>query len=122
VLNYATGPAKALDAIPHLYFMDPIEGRDREGHRIAPHFGVNISAHFDKKRAMLQCHRSQIGWVVKQHGIDDFTAAMEKWSTKQGRLFGVPYAEGFRQYTGTPYPRSPLLQELAGAALRTLPI
>lgn len=118
VRNYETGPAKALEAIPHLYFMDPIEGRDRMGKRVAPAFGVDISAHFAKKREMLMQHQSQFAWVIKQHGIADFTASLERWSAKQGRLFGVAYAERFRQYTGTPYPRSERLQELAGAALR----
>src|SRR5579862_465766 len=34
VPNYRTGPSAALAAIPHLYFMDPIGGRDREGQKI----------------------------------------------------------------------------------------
>jgi len=118
VRNYDTGPAPALAAIPHLYFMDPIDGRDRSGQRVAPQFGVDISAQFPKKRDMLAKHQSQFGWVIKQHGIADFTASLERWSAKQGKLFGVAYAEGFRQYTGTPYPRTERLQELAGAALR----
>jgi LmbE family N-acetylglucosaminyl deacetylase len=42
VPNYATGQARALDAIPHLYFMDPIEGRDRDGAKIIPDFAVNV--------------------------------------------------------------------------------
>lgn len=117
VRNYDTGPAPAMAAIPHLYFMDPIEGRDREGKRVAPGFGVDISAHFETKRAMLLKHQSQFAWVIKQHGIADFDASIERWSAKQGRLFGVGYAEGFRQYTGTPYPRSAALQDLVGAAL-----
>jgi LmbE family N-acetylglucosaminyl deacetylase len=118
IVNYKTGPASPLASIPHLYFMDPIEGRDREGNRIAPLFGVDISAQFETKLAMLLKHQSQFGWVIKQHGITDFTASLRKWSAKQGRMFGVAYAEGFRQYTGTPYPRSERLQELVGGALR----
>jgi LmbE family N-acetylglucosaminyl deacetylase len=117
IVNYKTGPSAPLAVIPHLYFMDPIEGRDREGNRIAPHFGVDISAQFETKSAMLMKHQSQFGWVIKQHGISDFTASLRKWSAKQGRLFGVSYAEGFRQYTGTPYPRTERLQELVGSAL-----
>src|SRR6201991_422572 len=34
VPNYRTGSAAPLEAIPHLYFMDPIGGRDRQGGRI----------------------------------------------------------------------------------------
>ncbi|HXC54469.1 MAG TPA: PIG-L family deacetylase [Rhizomicrobium sp.] len=117
VPNYATGPSAALGAIPHLYFMDPIEGRDRDGNKIVPHFAVNVSAHFAQKRAMLMAHVSQGNWVTRQHGIEDYSGAMEKWTARRGRQFGVAYAEGFRQYTGTPYPRTQLLQELVGGAL-----
>lgn len=120
IANYKTGPAPLLSRIPHLYFMDPIEGRDREGNRIAPQFAVDVSPFFAQKRAMLMAHVSQRKWVAKQHDIDDLTASMEKWTAKRGKMFGVAYAEGFRQYTGTPYPRSPLLQELAGGALLAL--
>ena len=121
IVNYKTGPSAPLARIPHLYFMDAIEGRDREGNRIAPHFGVDISARFETKLAMLLKHQSQFAWVIKQHGITDLTASLQKWSAKQGRRFAVAYAEGFRQYTGTPYPRSELLQELVGSALRKAP-
>ena len=118
VQNYATGPSPAMAQIPHLYFMDPIDGRDREGKRVMPGFGVDISAHFAVRREMLVRHKSQFAWVIKQHGITDFTASLERWAAKQGRLFGVAFAEGFRQYTGTPYPRTEKLQELVGPALR----
>ena len=117
IANYRAGSAPLLGHIPHLYFMDPIEGRDRDGNKIAPQFGVDVSAHFETKRAMLMAHVSQRKWVAKQHEIDDLTASMERWTAKRGRMFGVPYAEGFRHYRGTPYPRSALLQELVGGAL-----
>lgn len=123
VPNYRTGPSRALDAIAHLYFMDPIEGRDRSGQAVTPDFAVNVTSYFSKKSDMLAAHVSQRSWVQKQHGVDDYMASMQRWTQKRGGQFGVAYAEGFRQYTGTPYPRSRLLQELAGeslvAALRT---
>ena len=117
VPNYQTGPAAALAAIPSLYFMDPIEGRDRSGIRITPDFGVDITAQFETKARMLAAHASQRNWVLKQHGIDDYMLSMKKWAAKRGNMFGVTYAEGFRQYTGTPYPRTKLLQSLVGDAL-----
>jgi LmbE family N-acetylglucosaminyl deacetylase len=117
VPNYQTGPAAALAAIPSLYFMDPIEGRDRSGIRITPDFGVDITAQFETKAKMLAAHASQRNWVMKQHGIDDYMLSMKKWAAKRGNMFGVTYAEGFRQYTGTPYPRTKLLQSLVGDAL-----
>nr|QQZ51849.1 PIG-L family deacetylase [Phenylobacterium glaciei] len=36
VPNYRTGDAEVLKGIPHLYYMDPIGGRDREGARWSP--------------------------------------------------------------------------------------
>lgn len=118
VPNYATGPSAPLAAIPHLYFMDPSGGRERDGTPVIPDFGVDISAVFDTKAAMLSAHESQHAWVARQHAIDDHLGAMRNWSAKRGRDFGCDYAEGFRQYTGTPYPRTARLQELVEGALR----
>jgi LmbE family N-acetylglucosaminyl deacetylase len=117
VPNYIEGPHRMLEAIPHLYFMDPIGGRDREGARIRPDFGADISPVMDAKRRMLLAHESQHAWVARQHGINDYLASMEAWAARRGRDFGVPQAEGFRQYKHQPYPRTPLLQELLGEAL-----
>lgn len=47
--GYRTGEAAPLAAIPHLYFMDPIGGRDRDGRRLAPEFFVDISDVMDIK-------------------------------------------------------------------------
>ncbi|WP_374575163.1 PIG-L deacetylase family protein [Phenylobacterium sp.] len=115
--NYRTGPAKPLAAIPHLYFMDPIGGRDREGVWITPHFAVDVSQTFETKRAMLAAHESQTAWLERQHGITDPLASMERWTRRCGRDFGVPLAEGFRQYRHHPYPADPALQALIGSAL-----
>jgi len=117
VPNYRTGPSAALEAIPHLYFMDPIGGRDREGGRIVADFGVDIAESFAMKRQMLACHVSQAEWVARQHGISDHLASMEAWSRRRGRDFGVSLGEGFRQYRHEPYPKTPLLQDLLGEAL-----
>lgn len=120
--NYATGapdPAPALDAIPHLYFMDSLEGVDRDGHPQRPDFFVDITPVFDRKTAMLAQHVSQRNWLRKQHGIDDYLLEMEKWTSSRGAEAGVKYAEGFRRYPGHPYPQSPLLEELlSGSVVR----
>jgi len=120
VPNYRTGSSPALEAIPHLYFMDPIGGRDREGQRVTPDFGVDIAATIETKRRMLAAHVSQTRWVARQHGIPDQLDSMEAWSRRRGRDFGVALAEGFRQYRHHPYPGSPLLQEMVGEALLTV--
>lgn len=120
VPNYRTGEAAPLPAIPHLYFMDPIGGRDRDGVRVRPDFGVDIATTMETKRRMLTAHASQVAWVAKQHGLADFLRSMEAWGERRGRDFGVGYAEGFRQYRCQPYPRDPALQTLLGAAVLTL--
>lgn len=120
VPNYRTGPAAPLPAIPHLYFMDSIGGRGRDGARIRPDFGVDIGPWMEIKRRMLLAHESQHRWVALQHGIGDYLKSMEAWADRRGRDFGVDQAEGFRQYRHQPYPRTPALQELLGEAVREL--
>lgn len=113
VPNYAvpTG-APALEEIPHLYFMDSVEGTDREGRLIAPDFYVNIESTLEKKRAMLACHETQRVWLKKRHHLDNFLETMEQWTRACGERCGVKYAEGFRRYPGHPYPQTPLLESL----------
>jgi len=115
--GYRTGGAPPLAVIPHLYFMDPIGGRDRDGVPARPDFAVDIGAVMETKRRMLSAHQSQKTWLLKQHGIADFTAGMEAQSARRGRDFGVAFAEGFRQYRHPPYPRDRLLQTLLGQVL-----
>ena len=113
VPNYRVpGGGAPLDAIPHLYFMDSIEGTDREGRALTGGFFVNVGTAFDRKRQMLACHESQRAWLRKQHGIDDYVLQMEQWTRARGQQCGVEFAEGFRRYPGHPYPQTPLLESL----------
>lgn len=121
VPNYFAGDAPVLSRIPHLYFMDPIEGRDRGGKRIVPDFAVDVAQFMELKRRMLAMHESQVEWVRKQHGTDNYLDAMEDWTAKRGGSMGRKFAEGFRQYMGHPYPRSRLLQGLVAEALVEAP-
>jgi len=70
---------------------------------------------------MLTDHASQLEWLLRQHGIDDYTIHMENWARARGKLAGVEFAEGFRQYKGHPYPQSPLLQEMLGNVIEARP-
>lgn len=115
--NYHAGEAQPLGAIPHLYFTDPIGGRDRDGHKLAPDFAVDVSSTYETKRRMLAAHESQTTWLAAQHGLEDPAEAMAAWTRRRGRDFGVELAEGFRHYRGEPFPHTPLLQELVGEAL-----
>lgn len=115
--NYSThawDPAPATEKIPHLYYMDAVEGRDLWGQPLPPHFYVDISTTFDLKRRMLACHESQRSWLRAQHGVDEYLAIQERWSTVRGAEAGVRYAEAFRQHRGHPYPQHHVLAELLG--------
>jgi LmbE family N-acetylglucosaminyl deacetylase len=111
--NYNTGgDAPPTKAIPHLYFCDPAEGRDRDGNEIRPQFVVDVAGRMDKKAAVLACHASQRDWLHRYHGMDDYIDTMREWSQARGALAGFQFGEGFRQYMCHPYPQSPRLQDL----------
>ena len=119
VPNYRTGatdPAPPLPAIPHLYFMDPIGGVDREERPVVPDFYVDVASTLETKTAMLAEHKSQREWLLKHHGMDDYILQMQRWTQEIGRRAGLKAAEGFRLYRGHPYPQTPILEELLRAA------
>jgi LmbE family N-acetylglucosaminyl deacetylase len=121
--NYKTGdpaPAPRLERIPHLYFMDPVEGRDRNGAAVLPECIVDVSGVFPRKREMLAAHASQRNWLREHHGIDDYLNLMEQWTVARGQLAGLSHGEGFRLYATHPYPTSRLLEQLLGA--RAIPL
>lgn len=117
--NYST-PTKspALRAIPHLYFMDPVDQRDRDGRPTHPDFTVDVASKFETKKAMLAKHRSQRLWLQQQHGMDDYMAQMEDWTRACGARAGIALGEGFRQYRTHPYPQEPLLQQVLSGYVR----
>jgi len=118
--NYATGAnpaAPPLRAIPHLYFMDPIGGVDRDSCPVLPDFFVDVASEMEIKTAMLAEHASQRAWLLRHHGMDDYLETMRAWTHLNGGRAGVEFAEGFRRYRGHPYPQSPLLEELLGGTV-----
>ena len=113
--NYVTRqwePVPALSKIPHLYYVDALEGADREGNPQTAGFHVDVAQVFDIKRQMLACHASQRNWLLRQHGIDEYLESQEKWSAHRGAEIGVSHGEAFRQYTGHAYPADNLLLKL----------
>lgn len=107
---------KALEHIPHLYYCDPIEGKDPMGRDIPPAFRIDISQVIDTKADMLAAHASQRDWLRKHHGMDQYLQAMRDWGEHRGKEAGVAYAEGFRQHLGHSYPQDNLLGQLLGCA------
>lgn len=110
--RHATDEAPALEWVPALYYMDPIEGQDRDGRPVRPDFIVDVGTVFAIKRDMLACHESQRLWLKQHHAMDDYLETMEAWCRHRGQEAGVEFGEGFRQYRGHPYPQSPVLQGL----------
>lgn len=115
--NYHTrqwDPAPPLPRIPHLYFVDSLEGIDREGRAQPVDFHVDVTPVFETKRKMLACHASQRNWLLRQHGIDEYLDSQANWSAHRGREIGVAHAEAFRQYRGHAYPHDNRLLALLG--------
>ena len=115
VPNYRTrqwDPAAPLTRIPHLYYVDAVEGTDHYGQRHPVDFTVDVTTVFDRKIEALACHASQRNWLRQQHGVDEYLDACRRWSAERGKEIGVQHGEGFRQYKGHPHPTDNLLQEL----------
>jgi N-acetylglucosamine malate deacetylase 1 len=109
------GHPPPLEHIPHLYYCDPIEGKDPLGRDVPPAFCVDVSGEVETKAAMLARHASQRDWLLKHHGMDQYLQAMRDWGSRRGRSCGVAHAEGFRQHLGHSYPQDNLLSQLLGA-------
>lgn len=104
-----------LAEIPHLYYCDPIEGKDPVGRDVEPSFCIDISSVIEIKADMLAAHASQREWLLKHHGMDQYLQAMRDWAAHRARGRGVGFAEGYRQHLGHSYPQDNLLGALLGA-------
>jgi LmbE family N-acetylglucosaminyl deacetylase len=98
-------------SVPHLYYMDPMEGKDILGNAIRATTVVDISSTMGKKEQMFLCHESQLSWLKSHHGVDEGVESMRAWSMTQGKTIGVQYAEGFRQHLGHAYPQDNILNQ-----------
>ena len=107
-------PAPPTERIPHLYYVDPIEGVDWFGNAVPYDFIVDISKTFDLKLNMLACHDSQREWLRRQHGLDEYLDGCKRWSAQRGQIIGAEYGEAFRQHQSHPYPHDNLLGKLLG--------
>jgi N-acetylglucosamine malate deacetylase 1 len=118
VPNYKTrewDAAPPTERIPHLYYVDPLEGVDWFGNAVPFDFIVDVTSTFDQKIKSLACHESQRGWLRRQHGVDEYLDSCKRWSEARGKLAGVAYGEAFRQHHGHPYPHGDILGEILGS-------
>lgn len=112
--NTTPGPIAKGSMVPWLYYADPIEGIDYYGQPIPPTTFVDITKTMATKTNALKKHASQRDWLMKHHGMDEYTRSMQAWGGKRGSAIGVKYAEAFRQHRGHPYPHTCLLQQELG--------
>jgi LmbE family N-acetylglucosaminyl deacetylase len=99
-----------LEHVPHLYYCDPVEGKDALGADVTPTTVIDVSRVIDEKTGLLACHASQRNWLLKHHGVDEYLSAMRRWSADRGRAYGFEFAEGFRQHLGHGFPQDDLLR------------
>lgn len=110
--NVSALPRREESHIPHLYYCDPLEGKDPLGKIVEPTTLIDISAAMERKTKMLACHESQRAWLAAHHGMDEYIESMKRHGQERGRLAGTPYAEAFVQHRGHAYPQDDLLQKL----------
>ena len=73
-----------------IYYMDNLAGTNFQ-----PELYVDVSDYIDKKIAALECHESQLKWML-EHDKIDFAEFVKSCSRFRGLQCGVQYAEGFR--------------------------
>jgi len=120
VVNVETPGVEPFEPIPHLYYADAVEGKDKLGQEIRPSIVVDITGVMPAKKTMLCCHESQRDWLLKHHGMDEYVTMMQKLAAERGRLVDVPFAEGFRQHLGHAFPQDNILKKELGSLLYTL--
>jgi LmbE family N-acetylglucosaminyl deacetylase len=107
-------PAAPFGPVPHLYYTDAVELKDKFGRRIEASFWVDISSAIDTKEKMLASHASQRDWLMAHHKVDEYLLAMRSVARTRGGESGFEYAEGFRQHLGHGFPQDNLLLEILG--------
>jgi len=114
VVNIETPGAEPFEPVPHLYYADPVEGKDNFGTEIQPGMIVDITSAMATKEQMLCCHESQRNWLLKHHQMDNYVKMMKDFAGKRGGRIGAEYGEGFRQHLGHAYPQDNILRAELG--------
>jgi LmbE family N-acetylglucosaminyl deacetylase len=112
--NSSSHPRLDGSGVPHLYYCDPVDGRDPFGRPVTPTTWIDITSAMDLKTRMLSEHASQRDWLRAHHGIDEYVDGMRRHARMRGREVAVAWAEAFVQHRGHAYPSDDLLGELFG--------
>lgn len=100
VKNFVTAPPTAtVNNEMAIYHCMPVGLVDQLRNPIKADAYIDISSAFDRKRQMLECHRSQKDWLDYSQGQDSYLATMEDLSLKMGEQSEkFKYAEGWRRH------------------------
>ena len=120
VVNIETPGAEPFEPIPHLYYMDPAEEKDKFGTKIKADIIVDITNVMSIKEKMLCCHESQRHWLMTHHGMDEYVNMMKESGEKRGWEINSAFAEGFRQHLGHAYPHDNILRSELGDLVHTI--
>ncbi len=120
IKNIETGKTNPFNKIPYLYYMDPMEGKDKFGTRINPSSIVDISSSMEIKETMLKCHASQRNWLMAHHGMDEYITSMKEFSAARGKEINTTYGEGFRQHLGHAFPQDDILKKELGSLVHVI--
>jgi hypothetical protein len=112
--NIEIAGVEPFEPVPHLYYVDALEGKDILGQPIEPNILVDISSAIGIKESMLCCHESQRNWLMTHHGMDEYVLSMKRFAQARGTEIDCDYAEGFRQHLGHGYPRVNVLASVLG--------
>jgi N-acetylglucosamine malate deacetylase 1 len=115
LLTHDEDPAPRTDRVAHLYYADPVEGKDLFGEPVPPGFVIDVTNVMPLKEKMLACHASQREWLRAHHGMDEYLEAMKRAGAARGKLINRPYGEGFRQHLGHAYPQDNIIARLLGS-------
>jgi len=89
-LPYFQTKHQAYEKITPIYYMDTLLGLKSQ-----PEFYIDITDHFETKKAMFLCHESQYKWLEGHHLTDPFQM-IETMAKFRGLQSGVMYAESFQ--------------------------
>ncbi len=79
------------DRIHEIWFYDTLAGINFQ-----PEFYVDITEHWETKARMIECHKSQVDWLISQYGkTPTYYAGIQ--TAFRGYQSGCEYAEAFRR-------------------------
>jgi len=112
--NVVIADTTPLADVPHLYYADAVQGKDRFGQPVKSDWVVDISSVMQIKEEALACHATQREWLKKISKVDEFILMMKEFSQKNGMQIGKDYGEGYRQHLGYSFSQDNLLKTVLG--------